>query len=184
MANITEAENFKAQMFSDDWGSIKNASNNIFRIGRQENYEYLLSLLDQKNPLIRNAVALTCRDNKFDLAIESLLKAIKKPENLRTRGTLVYALEKLNCSQKLVELFDILFTGINNWEVQTSILTILEEQIFDFSEEDLLKIKAQWEVLKPNWNSLQNINKNDLKEIDIHEDLIQEFVDGFLDYLK
>ncbi len=174
----------KTDIFSDDWDRMKESANRLFEIGGQENMDYLLGLLEQSNSIVRNAVALTFMDNKFNDGLEPLLKSITKEENKSARGTMVYALQTLDCKNKLKELFDILFTATKNWEVQSGILTVLEEQEFEFTEDDLIAIKEKWERLKDNWNELNNVDKDNLREHDIDRNLIQNFVDGYVTYLE
>ncbi len=185
MTTEQEIEKLKTTLFSaEEWDERKASSNRLFEIGGNENIDYLVGLLDQENSLVRNVVAMTFMDNKFNQALEPLLTSINKPENRDARGTMVYALQDLDCSQRLKQLFDILFTATKNWEVQSGILTVLEEQEFEFSEDDLLDVKAKWEQIKDDWNELNNINKDQLREYEIDKDLIQNFVDGYVSYLE
>jgi len=178
-----EIEKLKNDIFSDDWGRMKESSCRLFEIGGHDNIDYLIGLLDQPNSGVRNAVALVFRDNKFNDALEPLLNSIIKKENKGYTGTMVYALEKLDCRLKLKELFNILFDN-SSYEVQNHILTILGQQTFELKEADLLEIKVKWEKLKGNWNELNNLDKDNLRKHDIDEDLIQSFVDGYVSYLE
>jgi HEAT repeat protein len=180
-----EIKQLKSDLFTaDNWDKRKTSSSRLFEIGGQENIDYLIGLLDQENSLVRNAVAMTFMDNKFNEALEPLLISINKAEHIKSRGTLVYALNALDCSQKLRELFDILFSATRNWEVQSGILTVLEEQEFEFSVDDLQHIKQKWDGLKSNWNQLNGVDKDNLRKYEIDEDLVQDFVDGYMAYLE
>src|SRR5689334_20446993 len=128
MTTNHEIEKLKSDISSNDWKRMTESANRLFEIGGQENIDYLVELLDQSNPLIRNAVALTFMDNKFDDALEPLLQSITKKENKNARGTMVHALQELDCSKKLRELFDILFAAAGNVEVQVGILAVLDVQ--------------------------------------------------------
>ena len=179
-----EIEKLKTDIFSGDWDKMKESASRLFEIGGQENIDYLLGLLDQPNPLVRNVVALTFMDNKFNEALEPLLESITKDENKSSRGTMVYALQALDCRNKLKALFDILFTAAKNAEVQTGILTVLDEQEFEFTKNDLIEIQEKWDGLKDSWNKLNGIEKREVKEYDIDRDVIQNFVDGYVSYLE
>ncbi len=179
-----EIEKLKTDIFSIDRDKMKVAVNRLFAIGGQDNIEYLIGLLDQRNSLVRNEVAMTFMDNKFNDALEPLLTSIKKPENRNARGTMVYALQALDCSQKLKELFDILFTATKNIEVQSGILTVLEEQEFEFTKTDLIEIRSTWDMLKETWNDSNGIDDENLKEYEIDREAIQDFVDGYVSYLE
>jgi hypothetical protein len=107
---------------------------------------YLISLLGSSNPVIRDRAALGLHDLKDNKAVEALFLAVKNPENVNHRGTLVYALEELDCSDKLCDVFDLLFYG--NAEVKMGAETILDEQKFEFSEADLLGIRSKWQQVQ------------------------------------
>ncbi|MBZ0245439.1 MAG: hypothetical protein K8H85_05805 [Cyclobacteriaceae bacterium] len=185
MTREQEIKQLKSDLFTaDEWDKRKASSSRLFEIGGQENIDYLIGLLDQENSLVRNVVAMTFMDNKFNDALEPLLISINKAEYVNSRGSLVYSLNALDCSQKLRELFDILFAATKNWEVQSGILTVLEEQEFEFSVDDLQYIKQKWDGLKSNWNQLNGVDKNNLRKYEIDEDLVQNFVDGYMAYLE
>ncbi len=179
-----EIEKLKRDIFSANWDNMKQSTNRLFEIGGQQNLDFLVRLLDQPNSGVRNAVALTFMDNKFNEGLEPLLKSIQKDENKNARGTMVYALQTLKCSKKLKELFDILLTATKNWEVQSGILTVLEEQEFEFSTDDLIEIQNRWNKVKVKWDETNGIDKADLKEYQIDKELVQDLVDGYVSYLK
>ena len=179
-----EIDKLKTDIFSADWDKVKESVNRLFEIGGQENIDYLIGLLDKQNSLIRNAVSMAFRANKFNEGLDSLFNAIGKVENRNERGTMVYALQTLNCSKKLKELFDILFSATENWEVQSGILTVLEEQEFEFSTTDLKEIQNNWNKIKENWNEANGIDIGNLKEYEIDKELVQDFVEGYVSYLK
>ncbi len=175
-------EKLKTKLFSDNWEEGKEASNQIFEIGGQENINFLIGLLSHSNDSLRNRVALTFRKYKFNEALEPLFLAINNPENQGKIGTLVYALQTLDCKNKLKELFDLVFFG--NYEVKSGALQILEKQEFEFSENDLIQIKTKWDNCKLTWDEKNHIDPNEPKSFDLDKDLIQSFVDGYLNYLK
>ncbi len=174
-------ELLKSQLFSEDWELVKSASNQLFIEGE---FDYLLGLLSHKEYSIRNATALTFRENKYQEALEPLLEAITIKEYSNSIGTLVYALEALNCANKLTELFRILFTAYKNWEVQNHILTILDEQEFEFTADELIVIQNMWTDLKDNWNGLNGIVYERRTEFDIDKDIVNDAVLGFTTYLN
>ena len=192
--NMTKAQriaHLKAALFSDDWETAERASDALFhfggrfnKTGRRKSRLYLLRILDQEQSYARNAVAMTFRKNRFNTAVIPLLRAITKPENSRTRGKLAFALETLNCSQQLGELFAILFGAADNWMVQASMVEILEEQIFVFTKDELHGIERGWNAIRADWNRLNTIDEDNISEIHYHRALIQDLVDGFLAYLK
>ena len=180
----------KLAVFSADWNEAQNACDRLFhfggrfnKTGRRKCRRLLIELLDQENSRARNAVAMTFRINRFNAAVGPLFRAITKPENSRYRGTLVYALEKLNCRHHLGELFRILFGAAGNWEVQASTLNILEEQTFEFTRNELQTIAEGWNAIQNDWNRLNTIDESNIRETNFNRTLIQRLVDGYLAYL-
>ena len=106
----------------------------------------LISLLSSKNPLTRNEAALALKDRQENSALEPLLAAIFKKENHGYNGTMVYALESLDCSKKLKEVFQILF--YETYESKMSAYSILSNQEFEFTEQDLFEIQQMWNDCK------------------------------------
>ena len=178
-----EIDKLKSEIFSDNSDKMKAAADRLFEIGGRENVDYLIGLLDQKNSKIRDIVALLIRDNGLNEALEPLLKSINKKEFKGYTGTMVYALEKLDCSKKFNELFDLLFDE-SSYEVQNHVLSILNEQIFEFTQADLLRVKNKWDKLKEDWNRLNNIDEINKRNFDIDRNVIQEFVDGYVSHLE
>jgi hypothetical protein len=175
-----KSEHLKLQLFSEDWEAIKSAADQLFREGE---FEYLIGLLQHKDSSIRAAAAITFRTNKFQDALEPLFDAINSKEYSNTNGTLVYTLETLNCTNKLSELFRILFSTHKNWEVQSHILTILDKQEFEFTNEELQSIKTSWLKIKNNWNDLNGIAEETRTKHSIDVDVVNESVQEFLVYL-
>ncbi|MFT7239333.1 MAG: hypothetical protein ACI93L_003433 [Cyclobacteriaceae bacterium] len=176
-----KVEHLKSQLFSRDTELIKSATSQLFGEGEAD---LLVGLLEHEDSSIRNAIALTFMENEFQEAIEAIFAVIKQAQNRNARGTLVYALRSLDCSKKLVELFEILFSSSPNWEVQNRILTILEEQEFDFTKDELRQIQSMWEELKDHWNALNGIEESNPSKFQISEDIVNDTVKGFTTYLK
>ncbi|UOQ69307.1 HEAT repeat domain-containing protein [Hymenobacter volaticus] len=92
--------------------------------------DFLLALLDQPDVLVRNRACIALHEIGDSRAVPALLQAIRKPENEAYRGSLVYALEYLDCQHLLPDLFDLLFYGDS--EVQMGAKRILDHQSFTF----------------------------------------------------
>jgi HEAT repeat protein len=135
---------------------------------------FLISLLSSRNPVIRDRAALGLHELKDNTAVEHLFKAISRPENVNHRGTLVYALESMDCSGKLVEVFDLLFYG--NAEVKMGAEAILDEQEFEFTRNDLLNIQLKWQQVQA--------NPDLCPYYDDWKDNIDVMVEGYLAYLN
>ncbi|MFG3454423.1 HEAT repeat domain-containing protein [Stutzerimonas stutzeri] len=87
--------------------------------------EIIIQDLESSNSSIRNKAALDLMDMQAEGAVEPLLKAISKPENVNHRGTLVYALTAFNCEQYLEVIVDLALTG--NYEVAAEACSIISE---------------------------------------------------------
>ncbi len=73
---------------------------------------YLITLLNETdNCCLRNLVALALADIKDQRALEPLLSLIKSKRTERCRGTLVYALQSLDCASILIDLVDLVING-------------------------------------------------------------------------
>jgi hypothetical protein len=94
-----------------------------------EGFAELLPRLASSDRSARNGAALDLRDlaeSGVRFPIEPFLSAISDPANRDDRGTLVYALQMLDCSGAFALLFDLALHG--NFECQNHALAILEEQ--------------------------------------------------------
>ena len=134
----------------------------------------MIALLESQDNDIKNVVALILRDIGDSNAIDPLMAAICNKENFNFNGTLVYALQTLDCSQKLKELFEIMF--YQGYEPAIMASMILNEQVFEFTKQNILDILAVWEDIK--------INN---EKCPIYEDkkrMIQSCIDGFASYLQ
>ena len=138
----------KKDVFSDDWELVKSSISKLAKIGGDEITLFLIELLEQKESGIRNRAALALEELKDNRAVEPLIEAIKKPENHEYNGTMVFALESLNCSDKIVEIFRILFE--ETYESKVSANAILEEQEFEYDKDDYDKVAKFWEHCNAN----------------------------------
>lgn len=138
----------KNDLYSDNKGKALKASDQLAEIGGKEVIEFFISLLDQDNARLRDLAVLGLREIADSQALNPLLKAINKSENQNYNGTMAYALESLDCSRRLPEIFELLF--YDNAKVKMAATTILEEQTFYFTKQDLLGIQSKWHEIKNN----------------------------------
>jgi len=174
-SNQAEIEELKKNIFSGDLELVKSSRKRLGEIGGDEVVDFLIPMLMLDDQRIRNSAALTLRDIGDNKALEPLLAAIFKKENHNHNQTLVYALETLDCSEKLVEIFTILF--YESYVGKISACNILNDQIFSFTEQDLLNIEMMWEDLKKHPEKGIPMNGETMADI-------QKLVDGYLSYLK
>lgn len=169
-----EIASLKSNFVSSDWAIAEPALDELVRQGGDEVLAFLVSFLTGTDVLLRNRAAIALHDLADSRALAPLLQAIFRKENEHHRGTLVWALEPLDCSQLLVPLFDLLFYG--NAEVKRGAMSILDSQVFEFDTNDLYAIQAKWEEIQQ--------HPENCPEYEEHREDIQQTVDGYLAYLK
>ncbi|WP_162426348.1 HEAT repeat domain-containing protein [Pontibacter pudoricolor] len=176
MTQQEELSQLKQEILSQDWGRAREAAYRLGEIGGDEVLTFLIQLLNSKDPILRNCAALALKDIQDNKAVEPLLEAIFKKENHNYNGTLVFALEGLDCSQKLKEIFKILF--YESYEAKISAYSILSKQEFEFTAEDLHEVKKMWEDIKQHPEKCPNYEYEEVPE------MIQDAVEGYMGYLQ
>jgi hypothetical protein len=171
---IDDIEQLKKNIFSDDWELIKKSADKLGELGGNDITDFLISLLDLDDSGIRNRAALALEKIADNKAVEPLFKSIFKNHNYN--GTMVFALESLDCSKHLKDIFKILFS--ESYEAKISAMAILDTQIFEFTSQDLMDIKEMWEDCKLHPEKCPEIEDDEVKKE------IQDSVDGFMEYLK
>jgi len=171
---IEEIEQLKKNIFSDDWELVKSSADKLGEIGGNEITDFLISLLDLDDSGIRDRVALALEQIGDNKAVEPLFKSIFKNHNYN--GTMVFALESLDCSKHLKDIFKILF--YEAYEAKMSAMAILDTQIFEFTSQELMEINDMWEDCKLHPEKCPEIENDEVKKE------MQDSVDGFLEYLK
>lgn len=143
---------------------------------KEQEVNFLLTQLNSDQSQIRNVAALRLADLKADIAVNELLKAIFKTENFNRNGTLVYALQALDCRLKLKEIFEILF--FQGYEAKIEAYAILSEQVFEFTTKDLLAVERMWCDCVEHPYKCPDFDNSEVRE------MIKNSVDGYLSYLK
>jgi hypothetical protein len=167
-------EALKEEFSSTDWGIAEPALDKLVSIGGEEVLAFFVSFLAGTDVLLRNRASIGLHDLGDSRAVAPLMQAILKKENENHRGTMVYALDTLDCPDLLPQLFDLLFYG--NAEVKMGAASVLDHQIFEFDSEDLYTIRAKWEDLQ--------VHPEKCPDYEESKEEIEHFVDGFLAYLK
>ena len=166
----------KKDVFSDDWKFAKSAAKKLVKIGGDEIVDFFISLLSLDNHSIIRMAAWALDEIRDNKAVNPLLRSIFKKENYNYNASMVWTLSKLDCSNKLKEIFKILF--YQAYEAKLYAHGILNEQIFTFSHEDILKIKKMWDDIKLNPKKCPGYDDEQTRE------MMQDGVDGFMGYLK
>jgi hypothetical protein len=166
MTHQNKIQQLKIDLYSDNHKTALLASDELVKIGGQDIISFFISLLDKENCNARNMAALGLHDLADNQALEPLLTAINKPSNQNSNGTMAYALDGLDCSEKLNEIFDLLFYG--DAEVKMAATLILNNQDFCFTSEELNNIQTKW----------RDINKHPDKYLcfDDYKDTIEHFI--------
>ena len=112
-----------------------------------EGVDSLIRLLASHDPAIRNDAALELRELGDAAAVGPLLTAAEKPANANDRGTLIYALQTLDCSSHFARLFDLALTG--SYEVQCHALSILENQRMQATSLEVATAREKLEAYSP-----------------------------------
>jgi len=153
----------KKDVFSEDCETVKSSVSELTAIGGEEVVKFLISLLEQKESGIRNRAALALEELKDNRAVDPLIKAIGKKENHNYNGTMVFALESLDCSKKIVEVFRILFEETHESKVSAN--AILEDQEFEYDEKDFEIISKIWERCNLNKDDYPGFNDKETYEM-------------------
>jgi hypothetical protein len=169
-----DLEILKEEFISADWGIAEPALDKLVSIGGEEVLGFFVSFLADTDVRLRNRASIGLHDLGDNRALEPLMQAILKKENENCRGTMVHALDTLDCPHLLPQLFDLLFYG--NAEVKMGAASVLDHQVFEFDSEDLYIIRAKWEDLK--------LHPEKCPDYEESKEEIEHFVDGFLAYLK
>ena len=169
-----EIAQLKRNVFSEDRQLVKLSVDRLLELVGKDGLDFLISLLALDNPYLRDIAALALADIKDNRVLDPLLSAIFKTENHNFNGTLVFALQSFDCSQKLKDIFKILF--YQDYESKIGAYTILSDQIFKFKQEDLLEIGQMWRDCKKNSNDCPCFDDIDCRQ------MMQNAIDRFLQY--
>ena len=124
---------------SDDREIAEEASQILEARGDATVVDHLVELLRSPHGQIRNRTALVLRKIEDNRAIEPLMTAIQLPANKNNNGTLIYALQTLDCQHLFSFLFDLVIDG--DFEVECMSLAILQEQDFEVTPAMLCEAK-------------------------------------------
>lgn len=87
----------------------------------------------------RNTVALVLSSLKCNKAVTTIIKLLKNESESKYIGTLVYALQNLECHQYLEQIFHLIYIG--NYEVRRNMFDLLEQNKDKISIESSEKMK-------------------------------------------
>lgn len=135
-----ELEKLKEQIKSDDWDTCLSAVDRLAQIDSTESTNILLDMLKSGDSQIRNLAAVAMRESKNQKYFGPLIKRINELGPSGQIGTLVYALELLDCSHNLFDIANLNLNSGTNLEVKHSTTVILNEQDFLVTKDELKKV--------------------------------------------
>lgn len=135
-------------------GIMKNNWNHIMNLINENQIDRVVELCSQmkesefvyyKNELIRemkytkdkrnrNTIAIVLGDLKCNEAITTIVDLINMPQNKNCIGTLIYALQELDCEKEIKKIIHVLFDG--NLESKCNMYNLLLDKVDSMSKED------------------------------------------------
>ena len=134
--------------------------------------ELIIHKLDSKDASIRYIASHMILTFQIERAKEKLIARILDKDTFNSNGTMTYALSHLNCQNYLVNIFRILAT--QSYESKMHAYSIMSEQTFKFTEEDLNKMTKIW-------NQFEESTK---RNKDLDEETIEMVKDGYEGYIS
>src|SRR6478609_9318190 len=132
-----ELKVLKEKVRSEDWDTCRIAMARLAELNSEEATGILLDMLRSNDTQIRNLAAIAMRDTKDQKYFSALVERINQLGTKAQIGTLVHALEYLDCSRNL---YDVAYLNLNagtNMEVKQSTTVILNGQSFLVTTQEL-----------------------------------------------
>lgn len=150
-------------------GDLENALDTIEKIGLMQDHTTVPTLINYlvstSNNVLRDALAIALADIGDHQAVEPLIRLLKNSKTLKSRGTLLYALESFNCSDYAELITELLFE--DNFEVSRQAFILLEAQMLHIS--NVVKTKCIKKI------------KKELKETPVKVQFLTESIYLFLE---
>jgi len=150
-------------------------SEQLARIGGEEVFSAMITLLENPNPESRIIAAITLgkiKDNQ--LALDPLLDVIKSKGNEKIAGELMTALEGFDVSSKYVELFRLyLFGGFK--------VSLIAKGLLDFKEFDITPRVIK--KAEKHWNHYSNNVKQD-EAFEVKKAEVEAMLKDLKDFLE
>lgn len=140
---MTDLQSIKDRLYSKNWEESLSAVDQLAAMHTEEAITILVEALDSTDNWIRNAASLGIREANNPSASKALLERIKELGTDEEIGTLVYSLETFDSSRNLLDIVNLYFNG--NYEVKVSAKTILEDQQFQLTQNELEKVTQRLE---------------------------------------
>ncbi|QDZ81101.1 HEAT repeat domain-containing protein [Priestia megaterium] len=153
-------DNLKKELNTDN---SEKALETIEKIGSMQDPSTVPTLIkylvSTDNNVVRDALAIALADIGDYQAIEPLIRLLKNPKTVKSRGTLLYALESFNCSNYAELITELLFE--DNFEVSRQAFILLEAQMLHISNDVKTKcIKRIKQELRETPNKVQFLKES------------------------
>ena len=136
-----EINTLKEKIKSEDWETCRSAVDRLAEINSDESTSILLDMLRSDDAQIRNLAAVAMRETKNQKFLGPLTKRINELGTKGQIGTLVYALETLDCSRNLYDVANLNLNAGTNMEIKHSTTVILNEQSFELTTTEVEEIE-------------------------------------------
>ena len=137
-----EITTLKEKIKSEDWDTRRSAVDRLAEINSEESTSILLDMLKSDDAQIRNLAAVAIRESKDQKYFDPLIKRISELGTKGQIGTLVYALENLDCSRNLHAIANLNLNREKNMEVKHSTTVILNEQSFKLTKKEFEEVTS------------------------------------------
>ena len=146
-AEMRSIESIMIDLISPDYQQAQRAMAEIIHEPTPEAVRMICELLSSRDASVRARAASIVRELRMQEALPFLLDAIRDKRNEGNRGSLVYALQKLDCRAQFSFLFELVTTA-NNYEIESHALSILSGQVFDVTAQDLEIAEERLQVFR------------------------------------
>jgi len=136
-----EISALKEKIRSDNWETCKSAVDRLAEINTEDSTTILLDMLRSGDSQIRNLSADAMRETHNQKYFTPLIKRIKELGAKGQIGTLVCALENLDCSRNLYDIADLNLNAGENMEIKQSTTAILNRQAFRLTNKEFEDVK-------------------------------------------
>jgi hypothetical protein len=135
--------------------------------------EEIYNNLDSIDPKIRNKAAIDLIDI-IEISKNKLIKQIINEKNKDSRGTLIYALGHLICSDNFMLLFDLLINS--NYEVFNEAYDIIKTQRFCINDSDIKTCIEKYNEFIKNIDKYKFCDNEKQERLDKIKDIYNEFL--------
>jgi HEAT repeat protein len=137
----SELNILKKKIKHDDWETCRSAVERLAEIDSEEATSILLDMLRSDEAQVRNLTAVAMQDTRDQKYFAPLLRRINELGTKGQIGTLVYALENLDCSRNLYDIANLNLNAGTNVEVKHSTTAILNKQSFRLTRKEFEEVR-------------------------------------------